>query len=240
MHITFYQVLHPWHWLTYGQNAAALAGLAAIAGTFILYRYTVYTRRMMETQVHTMDLQVKAMGIQTQTLKMQGELLKMQESSTIAAITPNLVAQRDVEFAPTHLEDIDGADIGIQARKVALYKAVLSIRNVGAGAALFVKGWNHPLDDGFVADSSDLLVNKGQINEIWAQLTELMTGESTSITFEGFKPVDIQRSWIFVIDTIDQTNRKHQLRLVRAPRAGGQMDISISMHHQKEGGGSKS
>jgi hypothetical protein len=35
-----YQLLHPWHWLTYGQNAAAV-------GLIVLVFYTVYTRRMM-------------------------------------------------------------------------------------------------------------------------------------------------------------------------------------------------
>jgi hypothetical protein len=36
-----YQILHPWHWLTYGQNATGLG----IVGLFL---YTIYTRRMMK------------------------------------------------------------------------------------------------------------------------------------------------------------------------------------------------
>jgi len=35
-----YQLLHPWHWLTYGQNTAAV-------GLILLYFYTLYTRKMM-------------------------------------------------------------------------------------------------------------------------------------------------------------------------------------------------
>ena len=35
-----YQITHPWHWLTYGQNAAAV-------GLIVLVFYTIYTRRMM-------------------------------------------------------------------------------------------------------------------------------------------------------------------------------------------------
>ena len=35
-----YQLLHPWHWLTYGQNAAGV-------GLIVLIFYTIYTRRMM-------------------------------------------------------------------------------------------------------------------------------------------------------------------------------------------------
>ena len=35
-----YQFLHPWHWLTYGQNAA-------VVGLIVVVFYTIYTRRMM-------------------------------------------------------------------------------------------------------------------------------------------------------------------------------------------------
>jgi hypothetical protein len=41
MHSLVYQILHPWHWLTYGQNAAGL-------GLIGLFFYTLYTRRMMK------------------------------------------------------------------------------------------------------------------------------------------------------------------------------------------------
>jgi hypothetical protein len=35
-----YQLLHPWHWLTYGQNAS-------VVGLIVVVFYTIYTRRMM-------------------------------------------------------------------------------------------------------------------------------------------------------------------------------------------------
>ena len=41
MHPILYQLFHPWHWLTYGQNATA-------AGLVGLLFYTWYTRRMMK------------------------------------------------------------------------------------------------------------------------------------------------------------------------------------------------
>jgi hypothetical protein len=41
-------VIHLWHWLTYGQNAAALQGICALLAFYLLWRYTAYTRRMME------------------------------------------------------------------------------------------------------------------------------------------------------------------------------------------------
>ena len=42
-----YQVEHPWHWLTYGQNAAALQALCALLALMGLFLHTLYTRRMM-------------------------------------------------------------------------------------------------------------------------------------------------------------------------------------------------
>ena len=226
MERTVYQVLHPWHWLTYGQNAAAVAALAAVVGFIVLFFYTLYTRRMMRTQSRTME-------IQAQTMEMQRRILQMQESAASATIIPKLVAQGDVEFVPVELEHNNATDIGLQQPRVTLCSAVLNVRNVGAGAALFLKGWNQPVSDQFCTDSSDILANTNQVSEVWAQLTELMTGESTSITFQGFKPEDLHRRWLFVIDTIDQTNRKHQLQLLRTPRAHGHTDVSVSMHHQK-------
>lgn len=41
-----YQILHPWHWLTYGQNAAALQGVCALFGIIGLLLYVIDTRRM--------------------------------------------------------------------------------------------------------------------------------------------------------------------------------------------------
>lgn len=41
MHGWVYQIFHPWHWLTYGQNAAGM-------GLIGLFFYTLYTRRMMK------------------------------------------------------------------------------------------------------------------------------------------------------------------------------------------------
>jgi hypothetical protein len=228
-----YQVLHPWHWLTYGQNAAAVAALSAVVGFIVLFFYTLYTRRMMKTQSRTMEIQAHTMDVQVQTMEMQRRILQMQESAASAAITPKLVAKGDVEFISMELEHTDATDIGLQQSNVTLYRAVLNIRNVGAGAALFLKGWNQPVTDQFFADNSNILVNTNQVDEVWAQLTELMTGESTSITFQGFTPQDLRRRWIFVIDTIDQTNRKHQLQLLRTPRDHGRIDVSFSMHHQK-------
>lgn len=187
--------------------------MAAIIGLIGLFFYTRYTRRMMH----------------------------MQESAARATITPKLVAQSDVEFVPTHLEHNDATDIGLQEPNIVLLSAIFRFRNIGAGAALFLKGWHQPVSDNFVADNSDILAKTDQVNESSPQLTELMTGEATSVTFTGFRPEDLHRRWLFVVNTIDQTNLKHQLQLLRTPKTNGTTEVSVSMVHQKDGkGGVKS
>lgn len=48
-----YQLFHPWHWLTYGQNAAGVQTITAVLAFFGLIAYTVYTRRMKTLQQET-------------------------------------------------------------------------------------------------------------------------------------------------------------------------------------------
>src|SRR5262249_31446146 len=167
MNPVWYQVLHPWHWLTYGQNATALGVVVAIVGTIVLYFYTRYTRRMMKTQ---------------------SIALQMQESALRATITPKLVAHGDVDFVATQLDHAQqGADIGLQQPTITLYNGVLTIRNVGVGAALFLKGWTQPVSDKFDASNSSILGKTAPVTEAWPERTTLMMGESTSVTFAGFK-----------------------------------------------------
>jgi hypothetical protein len=54
-HPTLCQFVHPWHWLTYGQNAVALATVTAAAGLVGLYLYTRYTKNMMITNVGALN-----------------------------------------------------------------------------------------------------------------------------------------------------------------------------------------
>jgi hypothetical protein len=42
-----YQVLHPWHWLTYGSNATAVGVAISALGLVVVILYTLYTRHLM-------------------------------------------------------------------------------------------------------------------------------------------------------------------------------------------------
>jgi hypothetical protein len=46
-HPNLYQFLHPWHWLAYGNNAAALTCVVSLVAFIGLFFYTLYTRKMM-------------------------------------------------------------------------------------------------------------------------------------------------------------------------------------------------
>lgn len=89
-----YQILHPWHWLTYGQNAsgiaavaAVIAALAVVLGLIGLYFYTRYTRNMM------------LLGQETQR----------------ANITPILVSSGPIEFTPVEFVTSPAAQLGFVA-----------------------------------------------------------------------------------------------------------------------------
>lgn len=55
VHPYLYQVCHPWHWLTYGQNATAVAAVVSVIAFFGLLLYTVYTKRMWWISQQTRD-----------------------------------------------------------------------------------------------------------------------------------------------------------------------------------------
>lgn len=55
-HPILYQLLHPWHWLAYGQNAAAFQSLTALAGLIGIAFYTYYTRQTTAAALETRRL----------------------------------------------------------------------------------------------------------------------------------------------------------------------------------------
>lgn len=207
-----YQLLHPWHWLTYGQNATAFAALVALAGLVGLYFYTRYTRRMMQVQ----------------------------EATARASIRPILVAQgiggADLEFSPLRTNWLPGSDalIGRGPREIAEYKTSLSIRNVGAGAALLLTGWHQKISEKFTDEPQRILNKTAQAKDAACGLTELLHGEVTTVTFGGINANDLDARWLFVIEAIDQTNERHQFHLLRTPVPGHTPELSMSMVHGEQ------
>ncbi|PSH04719.1 MAG: hypothetical protein CXZ00_04900 [Acidobacteria bacterium] len=205
MHTIVYQIFHPWHWLTYGQNATAVAALAGILALIGLFLYTRYTEKMMQ----------------------------LQESTMRATITPILIAKGDIKFIPTEMDPPDAVQSGLQQSKVTKYRATLLVRNIGQGAALFLEAWHQQVAEKFVTNGS-ILARTTQAQKASSGMTELIRGESTSIVSDGFRPEDLNQRWLFVVEAIDQTSRRHQLQLLRSPLPNGQTETSIRMVHQPD------
>jgi hypothetical protein len=202
MNRVIYQLHHPWHWLTYGQNATALAAVAAAVGLIGLFFYTRYTRRMM----------------------------RLQEQTSRASITPVLLSRGGVQFKPTSVKHVEGSEIGLTAPIVDEFAAVLDVRNIGQGVALFLSAWCQPVSEDFVANDSTFLIRTVHAAPGEHELLELFKGEATKVMFQGFKPEDLHRRFLFVVEALDQSNGHHQLKIVRSGLPSG--ETSVCMAHR--------
>jgi hypothetical protein len=198
MQNVMYQFLHPWHWLTYGQNAAAVEAVTACLGLIGLFIYTFYTRRMM----------------------------RLSQDMQRASITPVLILRGGIGFVPTDIEYSSASELSFTLPELKEYRADLDIKNIGEGAAIFLKSWSQPASEGFDANDMSILIKTSAANEGNQELTELLKSESTNVSFPGFKNPDLQQRWLFVIDSIDHSNGRHQLRILRSEN-----EISVSMVH---------
>jgi hypothetical protein len=199
MRNAIYQILHPWHWLTYGQNASAVAAVAACLGLIGLFIYTIYTGRMM----------------------------RLGENTRRATITPVLISRGGIEFNPTDVSYPPQSQLGFTPPTINEYRADLSIRNIGEGAAIFLKSWSQPVTDQFDVNDRSILVKTSDANQGTSELTELLRGESTKVSFADFKAADLHRRWLFVIESIDHSNGRHQLRIVRSGLPSNETFVSM-------------
>jgi hypothetical protein len=202
MDSVIYQLHHPWHWLTYGQNATALAAVAAVAGLIGLYFYTLYTRQMM----------------------------RLQERTSRASITPVLISRGGVAFQATGVKHTPASEIGLIPGTVYEYQAVLDVRNIGEGVALFLNAWCQPVSEAFNANDSTFLIKTSQSSLGQHEFMELFKGQETKVAFQGFAPEDLHRRFLFVVEALDQSNGHHQLKIVRSGLPSG--ETSVTMAHR--------
>lgn len=193
-----YQILHPWHWLTYGQNAAGVAAVAAILGLVGLYFYTRYTRRMM----------------------------KLGEVTRRATMTPILVSSGLVRFEAADLKHSTGSEIGLTEPEITAFRAILTIRNVGEGAAIYLRAWAQTVSKEFRIGGSIILIrtNHSVVGE--PGLSELLKGESTEARFERFKPSELSGRLLFVVESSDAANIDHQLQMLYSGWPNGEVQMT--------------
>lgn len=201
-----YQVLHPWHWLTYSQNAsgvgavaAAVAALAAVLGLIGLYFYTRYTRSMM------------LLGQETQR----------------ATITPILVSTGSIEFVPLETKEDLAAELGLIAPTVTGYRPVLTVRNVGEGAAIYITSWAQAVTEKFTMGGSILFLQSPDTNAGDQQLQALLNGESMEITFGLMNPSLVSGRLLFVVQCRDAANGQHQLQLLYSNWPEGSVQMTM-------------
>lgn len=194
-----YQVFHPWHWLTYGQNAAGLAAVAAILALVGLYFYTRYTRRMM----------------------------LLQQETQRATITPILVSTGPIEFAPVESKEDLAAQLGLIAPAVTAYRPVLAVRNVGEGPAIYITSWAQTVTEKFTMGGSILFLQSPDTNAGDLQLQALLQGESMEIKFGLMNPSQLKGRLLFVVQCRDAANGQHQLQLLYSNWPEGSIQMTM-------------
>jgi len=194
-----YQFLHPWHWLTYGQNAAGVAAVAAILALVGLYFYTKYTRKMM----------------------------LLQQETQRAVITPILVSIGPINFVSVESKEDLAAQLGIVAPAVAAYRPVVTVRNVGQGAAIYITSWAQSVTEKFTMGGSILFVQSSETNGGDQPLEALLQGESMEIKFSLMNPSQVKGRLLFVIQCQDAASGQHQLQLLYSHWPEGSVQMTM-------------
>lgn len=156
-------------------------------------------------------------------------MMKIGEETRKAIIVPILISRGGVRFVPTDVEHSPASQIGLASPRITRYRAVLSIRNIGEGAAIFMTSWSQPVSESFNTGSALILTRTAHATMGNQELTELFKGEAAEVSFAGFQESDLNRRWLFVVDAIDQANGKHQLQVLRLGNPDGE-EIKTMVH----------
>lgn len=96
LHPHLYQLRHPWHWLTYGQNATAFGIVGATLVNLVTLIVLVRTLRAVNKQARAADRQAQAAEKQAEAARKQTEVSEQQR---IAAERAATAAEKQVEAA---------------------------------------------------------------------------------------------------------------------------------------------
>ena len=111
-----YQILHPWHWMAYGQNAS-------VVGLIVLVFYTVYTRRMMLIAQQTRLRELYPLLILQQAKVSEGymemEIINVGNGALLNASTWGQRVSEGFRLGDTFLERPSGVDISFAGTMVS-------------------------------------------------------------------------------------------------------------------------
>ena len=117
-HPTLYQVCHPWHWLTYGQNAVAfgifIAAFINLFVAFVLWR----TLNAVNKQARAADRQAEAAEAQAVAARKQTEVSEQQR----------LAAERAASAAEEQVSAAKAASAVSDAQRIATEQAAAAER----------------------------------------------------------------------------------------------------------------
>jgi hypothetical protein len=195
----------PWQWLTCGQNAAALQGICAVLAFYLLWRYTVYTKRMME------------LG----EIARRSAIVPVFSAKEIAPhyLNPNGEPDAVCRVSMT----VRNIGQGPAAVFWAWHQPVSERFAPSKSEILIASSSARP---GFVPEG-DLM--SGDAMEIFFDAFDPNNPIQNDRRNGLMYAFPIDRKWLFVIDAIDQAGGKHQLQMIR--NAGEEAPIDIKMVH---------
>ena len=124
-----YQLVHPWHWLTYGQNAS-------VTGLIVLIFYTLYTRRMMLIAQQTRRGELYPLLILQHTSVKEGYLelvvINVGGGPLLNASEWGQQVSEQFKLRDTFLERPQGIDLGFAGTMVSQSNLTLNSRIDGS------------------------------------------------------------------------------------------------------------
>ena len=143
-------------------------------------------------------------------------MMKLAELDRRAKISPLLAME---EMNP-HFQSSQSED---------LVRVEITVKNVGEGVAGIIWAWHQPVSESFGL-SGLLLKDVGPAKTAKVDTGNLMKGESTCARFEysdTLAPFPHDKKWLFIIDTIDQANGRHQLQILSNTAGKGVTEVSF-------------
>jgi multidrug efflux pump subunit AcrA (membrane-fusion protein) len=117
-HPWLYQVLHPWHWLTYGQNATGIGVLLATFVNWVTIFVLVRTLSTVNRQAQAADRQAEAAEAQADAARKQTEVSEQQR----------IAAERAANAAEQQVAAAKSAMAVSEAQRIATEQGALAER----------------------------------------------------------------------------------------------------------------
>ena len=196
-------MMNLWHWLTSGQNAAALQGVCALLAFYLLWRYTAYTRRMMELG----EITRRAIITPIFTAKDTVPHYLSDESDAVCRVSMTIrnIGQGPAAILWTWHQPVSD--------KFSPSKSEILIQ------PKFTKFGYAPESDLMSGDSMEIHFDAYEIDNPNQNTKQGVLTHSFPSS----------RRWLFVVDAIDQAGGRHQLQMLK--NAGENAPIDVKMVH---------